>query len=165
MFRGALALVAVISCGDGLPAPPPALPVGRPLPAMDLTDDAGAPFPLAALAGQPSWLVFFLGSSCPSCRAQLARLAALGPAPGVRLVAVAPDPPARLRALRAELGLPFALVSDQDEGAVGALCGGLGHCQLLVGADGLIRWGGFTDRWAEAPPPQQVLRAARRLIP
>jgi peroxiredoxin len=158
-----LLLVGCASRASRLPPPPPDLPVGAPLPALTLTDDRGAPFTFRSLVGAPAWLIFFRAASCPSCRAQLAAAAALGAIADVRLVALSPDPPERLAALRRELALPFVLVSDEDEQAVARSCAGLAHCQLLVARDGHIRWGGWTDSWARPPSPAALLEAARHL--
>jgi peroxiredoxin len=81
----------------------------------------------------------------------------------VRLLAVGPDEPAALTRLRAELGLRFALASDESGTGVATLCGGVEHCEVLLDADGVVRWGGWTESWSDAPTHDALLRAARRL--
>lgn len=79
------------------------------------------------------------------------------------LVAVSPDGPAALARLRQELGLRFALASDESGTGVATLCGGVEHCEVLLDPDGVVRWGGWTESWSEAPAHEALLRAARRL--
>jgi peroxiredoxin Q/BCP len=139
------------------------LPVDRPLPALVLQDEAGAQVALDGLRGKPAWLLFFRGVYCPSCRAQLTALAERANAiesAGVQLVAISPDPPAALARLREQLGLRFRLLSDENETAVTALCGGLAHCQLLVDPAGVVRWAAYSESWSQASAPEAVLQAA-----
>jgi peroxiredoxin Q/BCP len=121
---------------------------------------------LASLRGKPAWLLFFRGVYCPSCRAQLQALAerrAAIESAGIQLVAVSPDPPEALARLRDELGLRFALLSDESELAVTSLCGGLSHCQLLVDPAGTIRWAALSESWSSTAPPEAILQAAMLL--
>jgi peroxiredoxin len=84
-------------------------------------------------------------------------------AAGVRLVGISPDPVEDLARLRREADPGFPLVSDGGEALVTALCGGLEHCQVLLDARGTIRWGEGTESWRAAPPPEDLLAAARSL--
>ncbi|MET0411662.1 MAG: redoxin domain-containing protein, partial [Polyangiaceae bacterium] len=136
-----------------LPVAGAGLPIERPLPALVLRDDTGVSVAFDTLRGKPTWLLFFRGVYCPSCRAQLEALAARAAAvesSGVELIAISPDQPEALARLRAELGLKFRLLSDSNETAVTALCAGLAHCQLLVDRDGVVRWGAFSESWSVA---------------
>jgi peroxiredoxin len=146
-----------------LPAAASGLPIERPLPSLTLRDDTGASVALDGLRGKPTWLLFFRGVYCPSCRAQLQALAertAAIESSGVELIAISPDQPEALARLRAELGLRFRLLSDANETAVTALCAGLAHCQLLVDREGIVRWGAFSESWSAATPPEAILQAA-----
>jgi peroxiredoxin len=84
-------------------------------------------------------------------------------AAGVRLVGISPDTAEELAQLRREADPGFPLISDGGEELVTALCGGLEHCQILLDARGAIRWGEGTESWRAAPPPEDLLAAARRL--
>jgi peroxiredoxin len=79
----------------------------------------------------------------------------------VRLVAISPDPPAVLARLRAELGIGFELVSDEDEEAVTSMCAGLAHCQLVLDAAGVIRWARGSESNDARLPPAALLDVAR----
>ncbi|HEY4185102.1 MAG TPA: hypothetical protein VGP07_08535, partial [Polyangia bacterium] len=83
-------------------------------------------------------------------------------AAGIQVVASSPDGPAVLAELRLQLGLPIQLLSDADEQAVNALCGGVAHCQILVDDDGIVRWGAFSESWSHAPSPEALLAAVRQ---
>jgi peroxiredoxin len=149
----------------GLPASPREIPVGMRLPSLVLADDGGEEVPLGSLRGAPTVLLFFRATSCPLCRTQLAafaKAAARFRAAGVQVVAASPDMPAALAKLRRELELPIRLLSDRDEQAVNALCGGLAHCELLVDDQGVVRWGAFAESWSHPPEPEALLEAARR---
>jgi peroxiredoxin len=149
---------------DALPVSPREIPVGSPLPPLALADDAGQPVALSSLRGAPTMLLFFRASTCPICRTQLQALAAVATrfsAAGIQVVASSPDGPAVLADLRLQLGLPIQLLSDADEQAVNALCGGVAHCQILADADGIVRWGAFSESWSHAPPPEALLAAVQ----
>ena len=110
---------------------PPSPPGGgfRLAPDFDLPDHAGGAFHLAgelaklrdASVGRAVVVVFFRGHWCPYCRRYLAKLQEHLPrlrAAGAHLVAISPEPPGTSRALAAELGLSFPLLSDADGGVV-----------------------------------------------
>jgi peroxiredoxin len=148
-----------------LPASPREIPVGMRLPSLVLADDRGERVALGSLRGAPTVLLFFRATSCPLCRTQLAafsKLAARFHAAGVQVVAASPDMPAALAKLRRELELPIRLLSDGDEQAVNALCGGLAHCELIVDEKGVVRWGAFSESWSHPPEPEALLQAARQ---
>ena len=140
--------------------------VGKPLPDLVLIDHEGRALTFGALRGRPVWLAVFRSAACDGCREQLrelgARAAEVARA-GVQLLAVLPDPPEMLARLRQELALPFPFLSDRDEQATTALCGGVTRCQLLVDAEGIVRWAGANEGATENPAPQALLEAARRL--
>ena len=147
-----------------LPASPREIPVGTPLPPLVLADDRGERVSLGSLRG-PTVLLFFRATSCPICRKQLAafaKVAARFHAAGVAVVAASPDMPDALAKLRRELDLPMRLLSDRDEQAVNALCGGLAHCELLIDAKGIVRWGAFSESWSHPPEPDALLLEAVR---
>jgi peroxiredoxin len=149
-----------------LPAAAPGLPIERSLPSLVLRDDTGASVAFDSLRGKPTWLLFFRGAYCPSCRAQLQALKIHADAiasSDVELIAISPDQPEALARLRAELGLSFQLLSDSTETAVTALCAGLAHCQLLADSKGIVRWGAFSESWSAATAPETILRAATSL--
>jgi peroxiredoxin len=150
---------------SALPASPREIPVGRPLPPLVLVDDRGERVALGSLRGAPTVLLFFRAASCPVCRRQLAafaQVAARFHAAGVEVVASSPDTPADLAKLRRDLDLKMRLLSDSDEQAVNALCGGLAHCELLTDPQGIVRWGAFSESWSHAPAPEALLEAARQ---
>jgi peroxiredoxin len=162
---GALCAGLALALPARVPALPPSaswLPSGTKLPEFVLKDDAGREVSSASLVGKPAWLVFFRGVYCPACRAQLAdiaRHAREAEAVGVQIVALSPDAPEALARLRAELGVTFALWSDEREGAASALCGGVAHCQLLVDAQGTLRWAAVSESWSDVPAPVAILQA------
>jgi peroxiredoxin len=152
---------------SALPASPREIPVGTLLPPLMLADDRGERVSLASLRG-PTVLLFFRATSCPICRKQLAafaKVAARFSAAGVAVVAASPDMPGALAKLRRELDLPMRLLSDGDEQAVNALCGGLAHCELLIDAKGVVRWGAFSESWSHPPEPGALLLEAVRQPP
>ena len=65
-------------------------------------------------------LFFHHGTSCPRCRAELARFARYYPAYRERdaeILAIGPDEPTTSAALATRAGLPFPLLSDPDGAA------------------------------------------------
>ena len=91
--------------------------VGDTAPDFALTDVDGAALDPAALtAGGPLVLVFFRHAACPACNLALPYYArTLYPHLGdARLVAVSPQVPDRLRAIRDRHALPFTVASDPD---------------------------------------------------
>lgn len=140
--------------------------VGKPLPDLVLIDHEGRALTFGALRGRPVWLAVFRSAACSGCREQLlalnARAAEVAQA-GVQLLAVMPDSPEMLARLRSELALSFPFLSDRDEQATTALCGGVTRCQLLVDPEGIVRWAGANEGAKDNPTPQALLEAARRL--
>lgn len=86
-------------------------------PDFTLTDTDGATLDLAGLtADGPLVLIFFRHAACPACNLALPYYArTLYPHIGdARLVAVSPQLPDRLRAIRERHALPFTVASDPD---------------------------------------------------
>ncbi len=167
-----LAVAATLGFSVGVrawrPELPPAMRLSSPerLASAVLVDERGARATLRTLAGHPTVLAFFRGAYCPYCREQLGalgRVAAWAERGGVRIVAVSPDPPEAAAALRRELGLDLAVLSDPDEEAVTAACGTLSHCLLLLDATARVRWALATESWSALPAPETLVRAAYRL--
>jgi peroxiredoxin len=172
-FVGALVFIAVgalfvlgrrglLRRKSAWPATPAGIAVGKPLPPLVLTDDRGQPVALSSLRGPTLWL-FFRSASCPFCRTQLgafAKAAAKLRAAGLNLVATSPDTPDTLATLRRQLALPMQLLADNGEQTVTAVCGGVAHCELLVDAQGVVRWGAFSESWSQTPGPEALLDLA-----
>lgn len=161
---GALAFVYVR--GRALPASSPEVAVGRPLPDAALTDELGRPVALASLRGSPAVLVFFRGTLCVACRAEVAKFAERAPpfiAGGVHIVGISADPPEVAAEWKRTERIPFPLLSDPHRTLAEGLCGQNGHCIVLVDPGGVVRWGALNDYWRGAPGPDVVLRAAARL--
>ena len=174
---GLLGFVAFVEVASAqVPAPPTALAVGVRPPEFTLPDEAGKATSLTDLAGQPTLLVFYRGSWCPFCRSELIGLARSAPdfeRAKVRVVAISVDPPAESARMKEELHLPFTLLSDVD-GAVITRFGLLhknGHgdldvsrpANLLLDANGVIRWSAFTDNFRVRPHPDDILAEVARL--
>ena len=130
---------------------------GQQLPAFALPSAAGATVRLWDFKQrQPVLLALTHGAECPACRAWLAALARerarLDEAQAALLV-LAPEPVARLRALQAELDLPFTLLS-RDAHFSAAYLPAPGTGVALYAAD---RYGECVGAWhaaeADALPP------------
>jgi peroxiredoxin len=150
----------------GLPEASPEVRVGQLLPDLRLSDELGRPVSLASLRGHPTVLIFYRGALCVACRAQLSALAEHAGtyiAQGVRIFGVSADPPAVSAEWKRELGLPFSLLSDQNQALAQSVCSARVHCVALVDSQGRIRWGALNDYWRGAQPAETVLRAAYRL--
>ena len=163
---GVVGARAIASRNARLPNPPREMSVGVAAPSVSLRDDQGRPFTLASLKGAPTLLVFFQTCSCPLCRAQLANLQRYESGfreAGIHLLAMSPDSAAQLTRLRSELRLGFALATDENETAVSAFCAGQTHCEVLLDRDGVVRWGGWSESWSDAPDPDLILKEAVQL--
>lgn len=127
-FVLSLAAASFVASGFAAPADSPdtinPLTVGTPAPAAAVRTPGGEPAELAAaLAGQPTVLVFYRGGWCPYCNKHLAALAEAEPdlrALGYRIVAVSPDAPAGLQATTDKHHLKYLLLSDRDMVAASA---------------------------------------------
>lgn len=115
-----LALVVLVAgaapAKDPAPAPPP-VRVGDRAPDFSLPDDSGAPVALADLRGKrPVLLAFYPKAFTPGCTTELSELrdqAAMFEGRGVQVFGVSVDGVAALREFRAQLRLPFPLLSDE----------------------------------------------------
>lgn len=89
---------------------------GSPLPPMLLRNVEGDTVAVPELGGHPQLLLFFRYAECPACNIALPYYArALWPAlasRGVRLLAISPQTPDRLRAIKTRFDLPFPVASD-----------------------------------------------------
>ena len=113
---GGLALPALYA-GSGQGRRPAAVGVGEPIIPFTATDDAGAPFDLAALRGRPLLIKFFRGHWCPYCVAELRRweeMRLLLDAHRVAVVTVCADTAEQIRAGRAKHGLRAVMLPDPD---------------------------------------------------
>jgi peroxiredoxin len=90
---------------------------GSPLPPTLLKDVEGGTLTVPELGGRPQLLLFFRYAECPACSIALPYYArALLPQlehRGVRLLAISPQNPDRLRAIRTRFDLPFQVASDE----------------------------------------------------
>jgi peroxiredoxin len=129
------------------------------LPKISLPDQSGHPTSLAG--DRPVLLVWFRGSWCPYCRKQLAEIAAEARRyDGVRVLAVAPDPPEPLLKMQKELSLPFSLLSDPDRKLVDRC--ELAHCVAILDASGVVRWEAISGNWERNLPARALLQATYR---
>jgi peroxiredoxin len=112
---------------------------GSPLPPHPLREVEGGTLRVPDPSGQPLLLLFFRYAECPACSIALPHYArTLWPGlatRGIRLIAVSPQEPARLRAIKTHFALPFEVASDEDN--------------RLARAIGIL----FTPDEQPAPPP------------
>ena len=98
---------------------------GSLLPPTLLNDVEGGTLALPELGGRPHLLVFFRYSECPACSIALPYYArALWPelqGRGIQLLAISPQTPNRLRAIKTRFNLPFPVASDEDNRLAGAI--------------------------------------------
>jgi peroxiredoxin len=146
-----------------LPAASATLGVGQPLPALTLPDESGHAVDLRARDPRPLLLVFFRGSWCPYCKQQLSQIAAERARfsdGDLRVMAVSPDPPEPLLAMKAQLALPFPLLSDPERQLVNRC--ELSHCVAVLDSSGVMRWGVLSGNWERDLPARALLQAAYR---
>jgi peroxiredoxin len=142
-------------------------------PAWSLTDAAGKTVSLAQFRGRPVVLIFYEGSGCIRCQAQLNNFAGKlreFTEAGVEVVAVGTDTPEELRNSLAPLqdkgGFPFPLLSDAKLDVFKAYrCVGFDnqplHGTFVIDADGRVR----SQRISDKPfnDPAVVLKEAKAL--
>lgn len=91
---------------------------GSPLPPALLNDVEGGTLAVPEIGGLPQLLLFFRYAECPACSIALPYYAqSLWPElqrRGIRLLAISPQAPDRLRAIKTRFGLPFPVASDED---------------------------------------------------
>jgi peroxiredoxin len=90
---------------------------GSPLPPALLRNVEGGTLAVPELGGRPQLLLFFRYAECPACSIALPYYArALWPAlapRGIQLLAISPQVPERLRAIKSRFDLPFPVASDE----------------------------------------------------
>ncbi len=101
---------------------------GSPLPPTLLSDVEGGTLAVPDSGGRPQLLLFFRYAECPACSIALPHYArSLWPElqrRGVQLIAISPQAPDRLRAIKSRFDLPYPVASDEGNrlaGAVGIL--------------------------------------------
>jgi len=166
----ALSLIALLSYAHvmlhELPPASPEVAVGHELPELSFPDDHGGTVALASLRGHGAVLLLFRGVFCPSCRAQLAKVAERAKPfldAGVHVLGVSPDPPGICAEWSRSVRLPFPLISDEERHLAPALCGTSEHCILVIDPDGIVRWGRLNENWRAGVRPEAVLQEAYRL--
>ena len=114
-------------------------------------------------------IVFFRGDWCPWCNGQLAQLARDEElaAAGLELVAVSVDSPARNRATRIRLRLPFPLLSDPDGAGAIVPYGTWDEddrisrpAAVVVDPEGVVRYAQLGASYADRAGPAELLAAA-----
>lgn len=100
------------------------LAVGEPIPAAKLKIADGTDFDLkAAIAEQPTVLIFYRGGWCPYCNRHLAAMQELDPqlrALGYQIIAISPDRPSELAKSTDAGHLSYTLLSDSNVEAASA---------------------------------------------
>jgi peroxiredoxin len=93
----------------------------------------------------------------------------------LQVVAISVDPPEVSKKLKADLGLPFPLLSDVDGKVIGLY--GLTHqgghddkdisrpAELLLDANGVIRWAAFSESINARTHPETISEAKKRYLP
>jgi peroxiredoxin len=162
---------------------------GSPLPPRLLKDLDGGTVALPDLGGHPQLLLFFRYAECPACSIALPYYAqALWPELRRRAIgtlAISPQVPERLRAIRSRFDLPFPVLSDEDGGlarAIGILFApddqpdppppgwpgeitGTGSWELpqptalLIDGRGIVRAVTVSPDWLDRPEADEILAA------
>ncbi len=128
VWKSCCLMILISSTGFTVPDKPedicPVL-IGTKLPEIALKTADGSAFNLnAAIAKQPTVLIFFRGGWCPYCNMHLGQLKTIEGALvnlGFQLIAVSPDRPEILNKPAKEEGLKYRLLSDNDMTASRAL--------------------------------------------
>jgi peroxiredoxin len=98
---------------------------GSLLPPALLNDVEGGTIAVPQLGGRPQLLLFFRYAECPACNIALPYYArSLWPElqrRGIRLLAISPQAPDRLRAIKSRFDLPFPVASDEGNKLAGAI--------------------------------------------
>jgi len=150
---------------------------GQPLPAFSLEDPNGETIDSTELAGRPAVLVFYRGSWCPLCNAQIKELAAAWRDVGreATLWFISNQGLAQIRALARRFDLPGAFLRDPDGAATktlglhapGATPAGLEllgfpadaavPTVIVIDAEGIVRFIEVADNYRLRPDPQIYL--------
>ena len=154
-----------------------------PIPAITLYDMAGRAVTSDSLTGQPVIWLFFRGSWCPLCVAQVEEMAALYrelESRGIRVVLASPQPLEKTRALAHRLDVPLELLQDRNGQAARAL--GITHrygvplglglfgygrhtampTVVVTDAEGDVIFVDQTDNYRVRPEPQTFLKVLER---
>jgi len=151
--------------------------VGDRFPPVVLPTSTGASFSSADMLGRSAVLyLFYRGDWCPFCRTELSVMNEYYErirAGGVELVAVSVDPPDVSERLRERLAVPFTFLSDTRGELLDALGirhrGGHGDndiaypAQVLVDANGVVRWTFRANSYRHRAHPDDVLAAIAAL--
>ena len=158
--------------------PSSAIAVGAPLPDFELQDIQGRAVRSASYLGSPAVFLFYRGSWCPLCMAQIREIAAKYAElerRGVKVVLVARQSQEKTEALAARFGVRFDYLVDSGGAAarrlgiehVGGTPAGmeaLGYetdttlpTLLVVDANGRIVFSDQTDNYRVRPDPQTFL--------
>ena len=147
------------------------LQIGDLAPDFTLPDKIGESITRSAWqAGQPLLLLFFRGTWCPQCRAQIGHLrddAAVFAARGVRVLGVATQKRSRLSAYLDRNPMPFPILADEDR-AVSRAYGVYVPINLesfriarpssfLLDGTGAVRWLHVGSNQFDRPRPGDVL--------
>ncbi len=155
--------------------PSAALRVGQPLPHFVLEDMHGQPVESEAFRGQPVVLLFYRGSWCPLCIAQIKEIAALYrqlAERGVSVKLVSPQPHAQTQTLAARFDVPFDFLVDPQcrtatqlgilsPDGIPAGVGMMGYdpqtvmpTVVITDAEGVILFTDETDNYRVRPEPE-----------
>lgn len=142
------------------------------LAALELPGATGAPVRLFAGGKRAILLVFYRGSWCPYCRAELIELAkhrADFEQRNVRLVALSVDPPEQLAKMQTAAGAGFDFVSDpagrvldlldvRHKGGNPETGGDVAQsASFLIAPDGRILWSRIAENYRVRPQPEEIL--------
>ena len=161
--------------------------VGEAVPDVHLTTAQGEAFDLtAAVAQQPTLLIFYRGGWCPFCNMHLSELQTVRADlldMGYQIIAISMDRPAKLRESLQEHDLEYTLLSDSA--AVAATASGLAFraagsnpqrleswsgedhhilpvpAAFLVGTDGVIKFSYINPNYKVRANPEVIKAAAR----
>jgi peroxiredoxin len=162
--------------------PNPRLEVGNKLPDFTLTDLAGAEVRSAEFLGQPAINLFYRGSWCQFCIAQLHEIAGRHrdlEKMGIQLNLISSEPEARTRVLAADLGAPVRFLVDRDAtvahaldiaernaAPLGAAAGFAADSAMptvvVTNASGTILFSDQTDIYRVRPEPDIYISILRR---
>jgi peroxiredoxin len=106
---------------SGIPAKPEEISpllIGEKIPSVQVPDATGNTFDLnAAIAKQPTILIFYRGGWCPYCNKQLSGLQEIEPElknMGYQIIAISTDSPDNLKSSTTKNKLGYTLLSDAD---------------------------------------------------
>jgi peroxiredoxin len=164
------------------------LQVGSPLPAFKLTDARGNTVMSETFLKQPTILVFYRGSWCPFCIAQIKELVARYKdlsALGVRVALISPQPHSNTIGLAEKFKVTLDFLTDEGNHTARALgidiANGLPFGMQMLGYDsdtvmptviitdwnGKVVWTHQTDNYRVRPEPNTYLEVLRvnRIVP